>query len=233
MKSRKLKVPGEIFMAIGLFFVAFAISLMVKLGFGISTISSLAYALHLIMPFLSFGEWNLAFQTVLFVILISITRKFKRKYLVSFAMVLLFAAMLDITDAMIGGVPDELYLRVPLFGGSFLLMCFGVSMMITSKMPLTIVEMFSNSLASHYHTSFRRIKTMFDVTCLTISAAVSLFFLGDLAGIGIGTVVMAIITGTFIQAFGTLLNDHFEIEPYYETLRNRGKSATEGAKAKE
>lgn len=74
---------------------------------------------------------------------------------------------------------------------------------------------------------------MFDVTCLTISAAVSLFFLGDLAGIGIGTVVMAIITGTFIQAFGTLLNDHFEIEPYYETLRNRGKSATEGAKAKE
>lgn len=233
MTDQKYKAPGEIFMVLGIFFVAFAISAMVKLGFGISTISSLPYALHLIIPFLSFGEWNFVFQIVLFVILISITKKFKKRYIVSFVMVLLFALMLDFTDSLIGNLPDEIYIRVLMFGGSFLLMCFGVALMITSKMPLTIVELFSNSLASHYHTSFRRIKTMFDITCLAMSAAVSLLFLGDLAGIGIGTVVMAIITGTFIQAFGTLLNDHFEIEPYLETLYKKRKGKTEGTETKE
>ncbi len=220
-------------MAGGIFFVAFAISAMVKLGFGISTISSLPYALHLIIPFLSFGEWNFVFQIILFVILVSITKKFKKRYIASFAVVLLFAVMLDFTDSLIGSVPEEIYVRMLLFGGSFLLMCFGVALMITSKMPLTIVDMFSNSLASYYHTSFRRIKTMFDVTCLVVSAAVSLLCLGNLAGIGIGTVVIAIITGTFIQAFGTLLKDHFDVEPYFETLYKKRKDKTKSTGTEE
>lgn len=220
-------------MAPGIFFVALAISVMVKLGFGISTISSLPYALHLIVPELSFGEWNFAFQTVLLIILVSITRKFKKRYIASFAVVLIFAVLLDYTGSIIGDVPQELYLRIPLFGASFLVMCLGVAMMITSKMPLTIVDMFSNSLALFYHTSFRRIKTMFDVTCLVTSAVASLLFLGDLAGIGIGTVIMAIITGTFIQAFGTFMNDHMEIEPYCERFFKGNKKETSDIGAKE
>ncbi|MEA4977448.1 MAG: DUF6198 family protein [Methanomassiliicoccaceae archaeon] len=233
MSSNKIKLPGEIFIVAGLFLVAFSISLMIALGFGVSTISSLPYALNLVVPGISFGAWNLIFQAVLYVMLVSITRKVKGTHMISFIMVLLFAVILDFTKMMIGAVPDEIHLRILLFGGSFLLMCFGIALMITSKMPLLIIDLFSNGLSSYYHTSFRRIKTMFDVSCLTISVAVSLAFMGDLAGIGIGTVVMAVITGTFVQAFGTFLKEHFDIQPYFVKFLNTENASINDVEAKE
>lgn len=74
---------------------------------------------------------------------------------------------------------------------------------------------------------------MFDVSCLTISVAVSLAFMGDLAGIGIGTVVMAVITGTFVQAFGTFLKEHFDIQPYFVKFLNTENASINDVEAKE
>lgn len=224
MKGNKINVPGEIFIALGLFLVALSISVMARLEFGISTSSSLPYALNLIVPGISFGAWNLMFQSSLYVIMVLITKKVKKRHILSFVMCLLFALLLDVTKMMVGAVPDELYIRIVLFGISFLGMNLGIALMLTSKMPLMITDMFSNNLATHYNTSFRRIKTMFDVFFLVVSSIVALVFLGALGGTGIGTLIMALVTGTFVQAFGLFLNDHFNIQPLYKKFSEKEKA---------
>lgn len=231
MSGSKIRVPGELFMVSGLFLVAFSISLMVNLGFGISTISSLPYALNLIAPDISFGVWNLMFQTTLYVILVVVTKNVQMIHIVSFIMVILFAALLDLTGKAVSTLPDEPYLSAVLFACGFITMCLGIALMITSKMPLMIIDMFSNNLASHFRISFRRVKTMFDVSCLAVSAAVSMSFLGNLAGIGIGTVLMSILTGTFVQAFGKLLRGRFDARPCLQKRSDVENSDLEGAGA--
>jgi len=118
---------------------------MIALGFGISMISSLPYAPDLVVPGISFGAWNPIFQTVLYVMLVSVTRKIRRTHIISFMMVLLSAAILYFIKMMIGAVPDEIHLRTFVFGGSLPLMCSGIVPMLMSKMLLLIADLFSNS----------------------------------------------------------------------------------------
>lgn len=83
MKEKKLFV-GELALFMGLIINSFANTLMVKSGFGISSISSVPYTLSLVFDNITYGSWNYIFQCVLILILVLITKKFKVGYIVSF-----------------------------------------------------------------------------------------------------------------------------------------------------
>ena len=61
MKEKKLFL-GELALMIGLIFNSLATTLMVKSGFGISSISSVPYTLSLIFDEITYGSWNYIFQ---------------------------------------------------------------------------------------------------------------------------------------------------------------------------
>ena len=81
MKEKKL-VIGELALIIGLVFNSFANTLMVKSGFGISSISSVPYTLSLVFDKITYGSWNYIFQCTLILILVLIKKKFKIGYIV-------------------------------------------------------------------------------------------------------------------------------------------------------
>jgi uncharacterized protein len=216
--ERKVTIPGEIAFVTGLLLVSFSISLMVLAGFGISTISSLPYVLSEMFDDISFGVWNLIFQVCLLSILLTITKNFRLGYVVSFFMSVMFSFILDFFIEAISGLPTDLEFRLLYFAVSYVIMCFAIAMMVGSKIPLMITDSFVNDLTQHYHVTYRRLKTIFDIICLTVSVFLSLAFLGGFVGVGIGTVVLALITGSGVHAANKVMGKVIVIKPWSKTL---------------
>lgn len=216
--ERRYKIPGEASLVAGLLLISFAIPLMVRAGFGVSTISSLPFVLSKIINEISFGIWNPIFQICLLVILVAITRRFRSGYLISFMIAAGFGLSLDLFSGMLSMLPTDLGSRLLYIIASFPIMCVAISLMIGSKVPLMIVDAFINDLTAHYHVTYRRMKTIFDISCMSLSVALSLAFLGHLEGVGIGTIVMAFITGAGVHAANKAISKVMIIEPWSKRL---------------
>jgi uncharacterized protein len=221
--DRRITIPGELTLAGGLMLVSFAISLMVRAEFGISTISSLPFVLNNIFQEISFGTWNLIFQTCLLILLLAITRRFRTGYVISFFMSVSFGIILDFFISLLSGLPSDLWLGLLYFCISYPIMCLAIAMMVGSKIPLMIVDAFPNDLSIYFHVTYRRIKTMFDIVCLVLSVALSVAFLGNLVGVGIATVILAFVTGWGVQAAHRALSRVFIIKPWSNTLGKMAK----------
>jgi uncharacterized membrane protein YczE len=97
-------------------------------------------------------------------------------------------------------------------------MCVAIALMVGSRIPLMIIDTFINDLTIHFHVTYRRIKTLFDIICVVLSVILSLVFLGHLAGVGIGTVIMAFITGLGVHVANTSLSKVIVIKPWSSKL---------------
>lgn len=216
--KNKLTLPGELSLAIGLVMISIAVPLMVRAGFGISTISSLPFALSAIGDQISFGAWNLIFQACLLVILLAITRRYKSGYVVSILLSALFGLTLDLFSRMLSGLPTDLWMRVMYLAASYPIMCFAIALMVGSKVPVMVVDAFISDLSVHFQVTFRRMKTLFDIICVVLSVAASMAFLGNLAGVGVGTVLLALLTGSGVHLANIALNKVIIIRPWSKTL---------------
>ncbi|MDD1772320.1 MAG: DUF6198 family protein [Methanomassiliicoccales archaeon] len=216
--QRKITIPGELSLTLGIVLTSIAVSFMVYADLGISTISSLPYALSVIFDDVSFGAWNLVFQACLLVLLVGITRHFKTGYIVSIVIATSFGLALDVFVDGMSFLPADEWCKVLYFIISYPIMCLAISLMVNSRIPLMVVDNFINDLTVHFHVTYRRMKTIFDIICLALSVIVPLVALGHLAGVGIGTVIMALITGAGVQAASKLLGRYIVIKPWSETL---------------
>ncbi|MGB8220600.1 MAG: DUF6198 family protein [Methanoregula sp.] len=216
--DKKITIPGEVTFVAGLLLVSFAISLMVIAGFGISTISSLPYVLSCIFSQLSFGIWNPVFQIGLLFVLLAITKRFKSGYVISIVLSVLFGMILDFFTNALAGLPTEFWQRLLYFIAGYPLMCVAISLMVGSKIPLMIIDTFLNDLTIYFHVTYRRIKTLFDIICVVLSVILSLAFLGHLEGVGIGTVILACITGLGVHVVNTMLSKVIIIKPWSSKL---------------
>lgn len=216
--KRKMEIPGELFLAAGLVLLAFAVPLMLSAGIGTSTIASPLYALNSICKEVSFGTWNVIFQATLLIILLMITKEFKSGYLASFIITLVFGYMVDFFTIMLANVPTDLPWLILYFTSSLLFFCVAISFMVLSRLPLMITDSFVKDLSRFFHVTFRRMKTLFDISCISLSIGLSMVFLGNLAGVGVGTVIMAVITGTGVHAVNKAISRVVTIRPRSKTL---------------
>jgi uncharacterized protein len=216
--DKKITIPGEVTFVAGLLLVSFAISLMVIAGFGISTISSLPYVLSCIFSQISFGIWNPIFQIGLLCLLLAITKRFKSGYVISIVLSILFGLIINFFMHAVAGLPTELWQRLLYFLAGYVIMCVAIALMVGSRIPLMIIDTFINDLTIHFHVTYRRIKTLFDIICVVLSVILSLVFLGHLVGVGIGTVIMAFITGLGVHVANTSLSKVIVIKPWSSRL---------------
>ena len=66
-------------------------------------------------------------------------------------------------------------------------------------------EMFVAAAVLFAGKDFGRVKLVFDVTLIVIASALSLLFFRRLQGVGIGTVVSALVVGPLVSLFGRIL----------------------------
>lgn len=188
---------------------SFGVVLMLYSGSGISAISSVPFAFSEVCPSLSLGTWTYIFQGILVLSLMVLRRRFVPQYLFSFVVGFVFGELIDLHEQWISILPRHFVCRIFYFVMSYLLISFGIALSNRCHLPIIPTDLFPRELAQIIHIRYSIIKISFDVICLAITAGMTFFFLGNLKGLGIGTVLAAFTMGKAIGIMGDWLDRHF------------------------
>ncbi len=197
---------GEAALVFAVIINSFGVVLMLYSGSGISAISSVPYAFSEVLPALSLGTWTYIFQGLLVLSLMILRRRFVPEYLFSFVVGFVFGELLDVHELWIGVLPDRLLWRVLYFVVSYLLISFGIAVSNRCHLPIVPTDLFPRELSAITGAGYPKVKILFDVSCLVVTAVMTLVFLGHIDGLGIGTVVAALTMGKAAGLMGSWLD---------------------------
>lgn len=197
---------GELALVFAVVINSFGVVLMLYSGAGISAISSVPFAFSEVFPALSLGTWTYIFQGLLVLSLMILRKKIVPEYLFSFVVGFAFGELLDVHELWIGILPYNIPMRILYFVISYVVLCFGIALSNRCKLPITPTDLFPRELAEITSVPYSRIKISFDVICLAVTAGMTLFFLGHLEGLGIGTVVAAFTMGKGVGIVGNWID---------------------------
>lgn len=206
---------GELALLLAVLTNSFGVVLMLYSGGGISAISSVPYAFSEVIPRLTLGTWTYLFQAALILSLMILRRQFVLQYLFSFVVGFVFAQLLDLHELWIDVLPDALALRILYFIISYLIICFGIALSNRCGLPIIPTDLFPRELARITGVSYPKIKIGFDVICLLVTAGMTGIFLGQLKGLGIGTVLAAFTMGKAVGIIGNGLEKKFYFRLYF------------------
>lgn len=219
-EGSKKVLRGELALLISVITNSFGVVLMLYSDAGISAISSVPFAFSEVLPALSLGTWTYIFQGLLVLSLMILRRRFVAQYLGSFIVGFAFGELLDVHEMWIDALPTGLCWRVLYFVISYLLIAFGIALSNRCKLPIIPTDLFPRELASILGVGYPKIKIIFDVTCLVITAGMTVLFLGHLDGLGIGTILAAFTTGKAVGLIGKKLDRHFCFVSFLSKKKN-------------
>lgn len=136
-------------------------------------------------------------------------KKFVPQYLFSFVVGFIFSELLDVHKMWIDVLPTDLGWCVLYFVVSYFLLCIGIALSNRCKLPIIPTDLFPRELSEIINVSYSKVKIIFDVTCLTVTAGMTLIFLGRLDGLGIGTVLAAFTMGKTVGIIGNMMDKKF------------------------
>lgn len=210
---------GELALLIAVIINSLGVVLMLYSGAGISAISSMPFAFSEVLPSLTLGTWTYIFQGLLVLSLMIMRKHFVPSYLFSFVVGFVFGKLLDIHELWINMLPYTIPLRVVYFAISYILICIGIALSNRCKLPIIPTDLFPREVANITKVGYPKIKIGFDITCLTVTAVLTFFFLGHLDGIGIGTILAAFTMGKVVGIIGNKLDCHFNFQTF-KTLKS-------------
>lgn len=200
---------GELALALAVIINSFGVVLMLYSGAGISAISSVPYAFSKVIPKVSLGTWTYIFQGLLVLSLMILRKKFVSQYLFSFVVGFIFSELLDVHKMWIDVLPTDLGWCVLYFVVSYFLLCIGIALSNRCKLPIIPTDLFPRELSEIINVLYSKVKIIFDVTCLAVTAGMTLIFLGRLDGLGIGTVLAAFTMGKTVGIIGNMMDKKF------------------------
>ncbi len=223
MSKEKMMFRGEAALPVALVIDSFGVILMLYSAAGISAISSVPYAFSEVFPALSLGTWTYIFQGLLVLSLMIMRKKFVPSYLFSFVVGFVFGELLDLHELWINILPDGLAWRIAWFVISYVLLSIGIAISNRCGLPIVPTDLFPRELSDITKVGYPKIKIIFDVSCLVVTAALTFFGLGHIEGLGIGTVLAAFTMGKAVGLCGDFLDRHFR----FESFMTRRKSAVQ------
>lgn len=193
---------GEAALVLAVIVNTFGVVLMLYSGFGISAISSVPYALSLVLPQLTLGTWTYLFQGLLILSLMILRKRFVFQYLFSFVVGFVFGELLDLHELWINILPTTFAWRILYFIVSYLLISFGIALSNRCCLPIVPTDLFPRELSQITKVEYPKIKISFDVICLAVTGGMTVLFLGHLEGLGLGTILAAFTMGKVIGLIG-------------------------------
>ncbi|MEV5110548.1 MULTISPECIES: YczE/YyaS/YitT family protein [Bacillus] len=196
--SRTLK--RIILYVLGLFFMSIGISMSIQAGFGVSPVSSLAYASTLTIG-LTVGV-TMALANVLYIIIQVILSKrmelneFVSQFIISF----LFGVFMDATLFLIQlfPAPETLLARSVYLIVSLFVIAVGLMGYTTAKLPLMPYDALTYAISEKFNLKFGKAKILSDLINICVAGAICIVFIQSLGSIGIGTLIAAYFIGKIL-----------------------------------
>ena len=220
---KKLSRSSELLWLLGLLFVALGVALCSKADLGVSMIAAPTFVIQeAVSPLwsgFSVGVVEYLVQGLVLVILCVTVRRFNWRYLLAFAVAVVYGYTMNFFLWILGGVSfDAAWLRWVMLLVGDVLVAFGVACFFHTYMPLQVFELFVAELADRYKLNIHRVKTVFDLTLLALSVSLALILFGDIGSfdwssvgyssfhsIGLGTLVTTAINSPLISLMSRLI----------------------------
>ncbi len=216
-KSEKTSVILWLF---GIVFVALGVAICSKADLGVSMIAAPAFVVsEALLPLwrgASVGVMEYIIQGVMLVLLCLVIGRFRWRYLLAFAVAVLYGYVLNFFLWLMGGVSfDAVWLRWVMLIVGDCVTAFGVACFFRTRMPLQVYELFVAELSSRFGLNINKVKGCFDVSLLVISVVLAFTLFGDVRtfdfgtiwyqsfhSIGLGTLVTTAINSPIIALMG-------------------------------
>jgi hypothetical protein len=222
----KKTLSTELSYLLGIIFLALGTALETFANFGMSTAVAPAYLIYLkvsqTLPWFTFGMAEYCTQLFLLVVMMLIVRRFKMSYLFSFITAIIYGLFLDLFLKFTMTMPNELTLRILAFAVGTICVSAGVSLIFHTYISPEVYELFVSEVSSYFGIKIHVFKTGYDIASCIAALIMSLLFFSHIEGIGIGTVISALINGTLIGWFTKLFerrlnfSDKWKLRPYFE-----------------
>ena len=187
---------------VGIFAMTVGIALSCKADLGTSPISSVPWVTSMFTPW-SIGEITIAMN--LFFIgaqPILLRQIYWRELLGQFFTLLIFGYGIDFSMHLLAWVkPDNLFWQWFDCILSTLVLAFGVFLCIKAKICVAAGEGIVLVIAFVSKAKFSIVKNCFDITLVTISLLISFAVFGRMQGVGVGTIVAALLVGRWVQLY--------------------------------
>jgi len=209
----------EISYLLGLVIMALGAASTELANFGMSMVVAPTYILHLkvseYLPWFTFGVAEYVVQAVLIVLVVVLMRRFRLSYLFSFVTAVLYGTLLDSAMYLISGLASDLFaIRVLWFVLGTVCCATAVSLFFHTYISPEAYELIVKELAKKFRWNINNVKTAYDCinTVLAVIMSFAFFGLGVLKGVGIGTIIYALINGFLIGRISVVLEKTFRFE---------------------
>lgn len=201
---------------IGVIINAFGVAIITKAALGTSPISSVPYVLSLRFPW-SLGQFTFVFNLLFIAAQVVLRgRNFPPIQFLQIVVNLVFSAFIDVGMKLLWWFePDFLPVKlVALVLGCAVLGC-GISIEVAPDALLVPGEGLVGTLSEKLNKRFGSVKIGFDLTLVAIALILSFIFFRGINGLGLGTIISALIVGRFVN----LCNAHLPLIARIRLLR--------------
>lgn len=208
--SGKEILKRYILFIISLFFAALGVAITKRGELGVSPISSVANVLSCKFSFFSMGTWLIIWNCILIAgQIIILRRKFQLIQLLQIPLSFLFGYFTDFGMWCVSFIPVSVYpVRLLMVVCGVAVLAFGISLSVIANVIMNSGEAFVKVVSDTIHKNFGNVKIVFDISCVTLSVILSLvLFDFTLVGTREGTIISALLTGTFVKFFTHRLSD--------------------------
>ena len=233
---KKISKSSELLWLLGDLFVAIGVAICSKADLGVSMIAAPAFvvreALASLWGGITVGVVEYILQGVLLVLLCVLIQRFNWRYLLAFAVAILYGYTLDLVLLIMTPISfDAVWLRWVMLLVGDVITALGVACFFRTYMPLRVYELFVAETAKRFGISLPKVKWVFDLSLLGVSVLLAVLLFGDVTdfdwstigyssfhSIGLGTFVTTAINSTIISMFGKILDKIFEPTPLFPKL---------------
>ncbi|MDD2370395.1 MAG: DUF6198 family protein [Firmicutes bacterium] len=187
---------------IGLFLTAIGISFTIKIGIGSTPMSIVPLFLSNVFPF-TFGQmnfiWSLSF---VFGQMFLLGKGFKKEQYLQFLICPLFGFFIDIGLLIFKNYSSSFYfLNILAILSACIIIAFGVNLQVMANVIINPGEGIVNAIAYRTKIKFGNVKIMFDTSVMVLGIILSIIFLNKIIGVGVGTLIIALATGSIVKFF--------------------------------
>ena len=186
----------------GVILNSFGIALITKAALGTSPISSLPYVLSFEFP-ITLGGFTFIMNT-LFVLgqILLLRRNFQWIQLLQMGVNVVFSSCIDVSMNLMSWFQPTIWweqLLALLLGCTIL--ALGISIEVAPNVLVVPGEGIVKAISTVIHKRFGSVKIAFDVTLVGIATTLSFLFFSQLKGLGVGTIISALIVGKIVNLF--------------------------------
>ena len=208
----------------GILVLGFGIVFNTKTGLGVAAINSVPYGLSQ-MTNLTLGNWTTILYIGFIILQIIIYKKCNLKVLLQFPFSYLMGMILDFYDQLFNFPPQNMIISIVLLFIAIVLIALGAYLVVAMDFVPNPADGMVNALSYLIHKDFGQMKWMFDCLMMTITIIMTLIISGHVIGIGIGTVLSALLIGRVIQLYAKLFGQKLDqIVLSSQTKRNNEQS---------